>query len=87
MALETLTASEISAIEEHRLARRWSYRELAADVSDQTDTDMPEATLYKALAEPRRPLRATTVHPIRRYLALISTTKTNKQTARALKVG
>lgn len=72
MPTETLTAAEIRAIEEFRLYRRWSYRELAADFLDRTGIEMPEVTLYKALAEPRRRLRATTIHPIRRYLSAIS---------------
>jgi hypothetical protein len=81
MANETLLAAEIAAVEEHRLNRRWSYRELAEDLSERTGISMPEVTLYKALAEPRRPLRATTVHPIRRYLALIQKRAAQKATA------
>jgi len=72
MPTETLTAREIGAIEEFRLQRRWSYRELAEDFTTRTGIDMPEITLYKALAEPRRRLRATTIHPIRRYLSAIA---------------
>jgi hypothetical protein len=71
MPTELLTATEIATIEEYRHARRWSYRQLAADVSQRTKILVPEVTLYKAIAEPRRKLRSTTVYPIRLYLSLM----------------
>lgn len=82
MANEILTASEIAAIEEHRLTRRWSYRELAEDLSARTGIPMPEVTLYKALSEPRRPLRKTTVFPIRKYVALIGDRASRREVIR-----
>lgn len=72
MALETLTAAEIDAIEDYRCAREWTYRELAVSISARTGARMPEPTLYKALTETDRPMRRTTLYRFRRYLELLA---------------
>ncbi len=69
MTTETLTAAEIATLEEFRCERRWSYRQLAADVSDACGVLMPESSLTRALTIPRARLRKTTIYPLRKYLA------------------
>jgi hypothetical protein len=75
MTIQTLRLSEVAALEQFRCDRRWSYRQLAADVSDVCDVHMPEPTLTRALTVPMARLRKTTVYPLRKYLATLKRTK------------
>jgi hypothetical protein len=68
MTTETLTADEITALEQFRCDRRWSYRQLAADVSEVCRVSMPESSLTRAMTVPMARLRKTTIHPLRKYL-------------------
>lgn len=63
-----LARTEVKRFETLRLTRRWSYRELAADVSRVCGVAMPENTLRRALVSDG-PVRPTTSHPLRKYLA------------------
>lgn len=83
MALETLTAAEIKAIEDYRCGREWSYYELAVSISARTGTRMPEPTLYKALTEPGRPMRRATIYRFRTYLDLLAEDTRRAMQARA----
>lgn len=73
--LETLKASEIAALEDFRCSRRWSYRQLAADVSAVCACTMPEPTLTRALTVSRARLRKTTIYPLRKYLTALKRAK------------
>jgi hypothetical protein len=68
MTTETLSAAEIAALEQFRCDRRWSYRQLAADVSEVCGVLMPESSLTRAMTVPMARLRKTTIHPLRKYL-------------------
>lgn len=57
-----LTAAELDELEELRLTRRWTYRELAKAIG------LPEATVYKVITKQMNRLRPTTIYPIRLYI-------------------
>ena len=63
---QPLSRAQIRQLEDLRQSRRWSYRELADDISRLCHVTMPEPTITKALGG--RSILPTTAYPILLYL-------------------